>query len=86
MSLLIWIVSTRIFICRSFYSKNYTTDIKVVTLYLSLMQKMKERNHQTPMRFLVDHKRGQKFRNSWRATEEGSLTEMQRNLGKKSIL
>lgn len=34
----------------------------------------------------MDHKRGQKFRNSWKATEEGSLTEMQRNLGMKSML
>ena len=34
----------------------------------------------------MDHKRGQKFRNSWKPTEEGSLTEMQRNLGMKSML
>lgn len=49
------------------------------------MQKIKEKNNQPPRTLLVDHKRGQKFRNSWKATEDGSLTEMQRNLGMKSM-
>lgn len=57
---------------------NYTTEIKLVTLYSSLLQKIKERNNKSPRRLLVDHKRGQKCKNSWTATEEGSLTEMHR--------
>lgn len=58
----------------------------MVTLYPSLVQKIKERNNHPPKSLLADHKRGQKFRNSWRETEEGRLTEMQRNLGMKSML
>ena len=50
------------------------------------MQKIRKGNNQPPRRLLVDHKKGQKFRNSWKATEEGSLMEMQRNLGMKSVL
>lgn len=34
----------------------------------------------------MDQKRGRKFKNSWIATEEGSLTEMHRNFGMKSVL
>lgn len=43
----------------------------MVTLYPSLVQKIKERNNHPPKSLLADHKRGQKFRNSWRETEGG---------------
>lgn len=58
----------------------------MVALCPSLMQKIKERNNKPPRRQLVDHKRGQKLKNSWTATEEGSQTEMHGNLGMKSML
>lgn len=50
------------------------------------MQKIKERNNQPLRRLLVNHRRGQKFKTSWKATEEGNLTEMQRDLGITSVL